>query len=147
MLDDRQQRGRLDLVVAELGATDVQRAEASLVMGRDRHRLQDSLDLFLVEPFLAQAVTRTGRHQLLGARTGGHSLRGNADQTPRPHLRGHGRAVQRVQLLGLDSRDRCRLMLGKPGLHADLGPPGALARAHEPGNVLGERLHLERRLV
>ena len=38
-------------------------------------------------------------------------------------------------------------MLGEAGLDRDLGAAGALPFAHELGDVLGERLDLERRLV
>ena len=56
-------------------------------------------------------------------------------------------AVQRVQLLGLDPGDGCGLVLGEAGLDRHLGAAGALALAHELGDVLGQRLGAERRLA
>jgi hypothetical protein len=45
VLDDLEQRRCLDLVRAVLGAADVQRAEAALVVRRDRDGVEDALDL------------------------------------------------------------------------------------------------------
>ena len=44
-LDDGQQRLGVDVVVALLGAADVERAQAALVVGGDGHRVEDALDL------------------------------------------------------------------------------------------------------
>ena len=39
----------MDLAVAALGAADVERADAALVVRRDRHVLEDALDLVVGE--------------------------------------------------------------------------------------------------
>ena len=57
------------------------------------------------------------------------------------------RAVQRVQLLGLDAGHGGGLVLGEAGLDRDLGAARALALAHQLRDVLGQRLGLERRLA
>jgi hypothetical protein len=44
LLDDSQQRGRVDLILALLGAADVERAEAALIVGGDRYRIEDAVD-------------------------------------------------------------------------------------------------------
>ena len=69
LLDDLEQHGGVDLVVAELGAPDVERAEPALVVGRDRHRLEDLLDLLVVEALVLQALARRVRRRA-PARTG-----------------------------------------------------------------------------
>ena len=73
--------------------------------------------------------------------------RRHADHAPGPVLEGHGAAVQRVDLLRLDPRDRRRLVLRVARGDRDLRALGALALAHELGDVLGERLGAERRLA
>ena len=65
----------------------------------------------------------------------------------RAELGADRRAVQRVQLLGLDAGDRGRLVLGEARLDRDLGAASVLPRADELRDVLGERLGLERRLA
>ena len=55
-LDDREQRGRVELGVALLDAPDLQRAKAALVVRRDGHALEDALDLGVRE-----AVSREPR--------------------------------------------------------------------------------------
>ncbi len=51
-LDDLQQRLGVDLRLATLQAADLQRAEATLVVGGDRNRGEDPLDLLLGEALL-----------------------------------------------------------------------------------------------
>jgi hypothetical protein len=146
-LDDLQQRARVDLVLALLGAADVQRPEAALVVRRDGDVLEDPLDLVLVPARFAQALARAAGDELLGARAGRHALRGDADEPARAALGGDGRAVERVDLLRLDAGDGRGLVLGIARGDRDLRAAGALAVAHPLGDVLGERLGLERRLA
>ncbi len=144
-LDDLQQRGGVDLVLAQLGAADVQRAQAALVVRGDGYRLENALDLSVVKSIVLQAFTGAGGDQLLRARARGDSLRGDPDQPSGAELGRHGHAVQGVQLLGVDPGDGRGLVLGEAGLDADLGAARALAGAHELGDVLGQRLGLEGR--
>ena len=71
----------------------------------------------------------------------------DADDAPRAVLEGDRAAVQRVDLLGLHAGHRRGLVLGVARRDRHLGALGALARAHELGDVLGERLGAERRLA
>ena len=125
----------------------MQRAKAALVVGRDRDAGDDPLDLVLGEALRAEPLTGAGGDQLLRARAGGHPLGGDAEQAPRPALGADRGAVERVQLLGLDSRDRRRLVLGEPRLDVDLGAAGPLALADEIRDSLRQRLGAERRLA
>ncbi len=70
-----------------LGQADVQRAEPALVVRRDRHRLEDAVDLVGVVALLAEARAGAGGDQLLRARAGGHALGGDADQAARAATR------------------------------------------------------------
>ena len=54
------------------------------------------------KPRARAALARRGGDQLLGARAGCHALGGDADQPARSELGRERRAVQRVDLLGLD---------------------------------------------
>ena len=85
LLDDLEQLTGVDLVVAQLGAADVQRAEAALVVGRHRHRLEDAFDVRLVEALVVSRA-RGGGDELLGAWAGRHPLRGDADQPAGPEV-------------------------------------------------------------
>ena len=85
-LDDRQQVCGLDLVVAALGAADVQRAEAALVVRGDGDGLEDPLDLVVVEALAGEALARGAGDELLRARARGHALRGDADEPARAAL-------------------------------------------------------------
>ena len=125
----------------------MQRAQAALVVGGHRHALEDPLDLLGVEPLVLEPLARCPCDQLLGARAGGHALGGDPDQPPRAELGADRGPVERVQLLGLDARHRRRLVLGEARLDGHLGAPCPLALAHELGDVLGQRLGLERRLA
>ena len=78
--------------------------------------------------------------ELLGARARGHALGGDADQPAGAERGGHRDAVQRVDLLGQDVRHRRGLVLGEARLDRHLGAAGALALAHQLGDVLGQRL-------
>ena len=110
-------------------------------------RCEDALDLLLAEPVLGEALARAGGDQLLRARAGGHARGRHADHAARAVLEGDGAPVQRVDLLRLHARDGRGLVLGVARGDRDLGALGALARAHELGDVLGERLGAERRLA
>ncbi len=147
LLDDLDEGPRVDLDAALLTDTDVERAETALVVGRDRDCLEDPLDLLDVIAILAEAGVGGRGDQLLRAWTRGHPLCGDADQGARPRLGADSAAVERVQLLGLNPGDRCGLVLGEPRTDGDLRAAGALALSHERGDVLGERLGLERRLA
>ncbi len=111
------------------------------------NRLEDPLDLVGVKAVGFEPLARGAGDQLLRARAGGDPLGGDADQAAGAELGRDRDAVQRVELLRLDARDRGRLVLGEARLDADLGASGALARADELGDVLGERLGLERRVA
>jgi hypothetical protein len=99
------------------------------------------------KPVLEQPRARAGGDELLRARAGGHPLRGDADHAARAPLGGDRHAVQRVDLLRVDARDGGRLVLGVAGRDPHLGPPRALALAHQLGDALGEVLGAERRLA
>ena len=116
-------------------------------MGRDRDRFEDPVDLLGVEALDSQPLAGRAGDQLLRARAGGHALSGDADQPARAELGADRGAVERVQLLGLDPGDRRGLVLGEARLDGDLGAARALALADELGDVLGQRLGLERRLA
>ena len=73
-------------VVAALGAADVQRAEAALVVGRDGDVLEDALDLVVGEAVGEQPLARAAGDELLRARARGHALRGDADEPARAGL-------------------------------------------------------------
>ena len=64
-----------------------------------------------------------------------------------PRSEATARAEQRVHLLGGDARTRGRLVLGVAGRDRHLGAGGALALAHELGDVRGQRLGAEGRLA
>ena len=99
------------------------------------------------KPCVEQTLARRAGDELLRARARGDALGGDADQAPRAELGADRRAVQRVQLLGLDAGDGRRLVLGEARLDGHLGAARVLAAAHELRDVLGERLDLERRLA
>src|SRR5581483_3655215 len=105
-LHDVQQVARVDVELEALGAADVERADAPLVVGRDRHGGQDALDLLLAEALLGQALARAPRDQLLGARAGLHALRLHTGQRARAAPGHYGGAVERVDLLRRDARGR-----------------------------------------
>src|SRR3954469_4582018 len=58
LLDDVEQNGGVDLVLAQLGAADAERAEAALVVGGDGHGLEDALDLVGAEAVALEALAR-----------------------------------------------------------------------------------------
>ena len=125
----------------------MQRAEAALVVRRDRHVVEDPLDLVVGEAVVGEPLARAAHDELLRARAGGHALGGDADEPARAGRGRDRRAVQRVDLLREDPRDGRGLVLGIARGDGDLGALGALALAHELGDPLGERLGLERRLA
>src|SRR5207253_8550157 len=94
-----------------------------------------------------QALAGAARHELLGARARGHSLGGDADEPTRAALGRDRRAVERVDLLRRDTRDRRGLLLRVAGRDRHLGAERVLALAHPLGDVLGELLGLEARLA
>ena len=147
LLDDLDQGGGVDLDAALLANTDVQSAEAALVVGRHRDHVEDPLDLVGVVALLGKSDAGAVGDELLRAWTGRHPLSGDADQGAGARLGADCAAVERVQLLGLDARDRRRLVLGEPGLDGDLGATSVLALANELGDVFGQRLGLEGRLA
>src|SRR6202012_4220595 len=112
---------------------DVERAEAALVVGRDRNRFENLVDLIGVETVLAEALAGAGCDQLLRARTCRHALGGDTDQPAGAALGADRGAEERVQLLRLDPRDRCGLVLREARFDRDLGSAGALAFACELG--------------
>ncbi len=104
LLDDLQQRRGVDLVVAQLGASDVERSEASLIVRRHGHGLEDLVDVVIVEALGFEAAARGAGDELLRARACGNALRGHADQPASAELGARGRAMERVQLLGVYAR-------------------------------------------
>src|SRR5436190_8239739 len=86
LLNDAQQVRAVDLTVAALRAADPERAEPALVVRRDRHMLEDALDLVVGEAVRQQALARGGRDHLLRARACGHALRRDADEPTRAAL-------------------------------------------------------------
>ena len=147
VLDDREQLRRVHVGVALLGQPEVERAEAALVVGRDRHGLEDGGDRVVAEPVGDQALARTRGDQLLRARARRHPLRGDADQPARAARGGDRRADQRVDLLGGDPGHRRRLVLRIAGGDRHLRAQRALALAHLDGDALGELLGLEAALA
>src|SRR5918992_2336080 len=142
-LDDLEQRLRLERLGASLGAADVQRADAALVVGGDGDRLEDAGDLVVGEAVLAQALLRALHHHLLRAGARGHALGLDADQPARAEVRRHGRAEQRVDLLRRHAGGGGWLVLRVARRDRDLGPGAVLTVAHALGDVGGERLRLE----
>src|SRR4051794_31150855 len=96
----------VDLAVAALGAADPQRAEAALVVGRDRDVLEDTLDLVVGEAVSGESLARCRGHHLLRARARGHALSRYADEATRSAFGCDGRAMQRVNLLRRHTADR-----------------------------------------
>src|SRR4051812_8538899 len=143
VLDDLEQRRRLDLGLAALGAADVEGAEAALVVGRHRHGLEDTPDLVVGEAVRGEALARVPGDDLLRARARRHALRRDADEPARAALARDRRPVERVDLLRLDARHRRRLVLGVARGDRDLGPQRVLALADALGDALGELLGLE----
>ena len=134
-------------VVHALGHADVQRPEAALVVRGDGDVVEDPLDLVLAEAVVEQPLARAAHDELLGAGAGGDALGGDADEPPRAGGRGHGDAVEGVDLLRRDARHGGGLVLGVARGDRHLGARGALALAHELGDAGGERLGLEGRLA
>ena len=99
------------------------------------------------KPSAARRSRARAGHELLRARARGHARRRDAHGAPRAVREGHRAPVQRVDLLCLDARDGRRLVLGIARGDRHLGALGPLARAHELGDVLRERLGAERRLA
>ena len=143
-LDDLQQSLGAHLGLDRLGAPYIESAETSLVVGRDRYRLEDPLDLVVGEAFADEALTRGLGDKLLRTRTGRHSLRSDTNQAAHTTLRRDRGPDQRVQLLRLLARDRRRLVLGVARLDRHLGARAVLTLAHALCDVRGERLGLER---
>jgi hypothetical protein len=110
-------------------------------------RSKDALDLLAEKPSLAR---RSRARAATSSCAHGHAVMPVAD-TPTSAagavLERDGAAVERVDLLRLDARDRRGLVLGVARGDAHLRALGALARAHQLGDVLGERLGPERRLA
>ena len=128
---------------AALGAADVEGADAALVVGGDRDRLDRPLDLLGVEagggePFAAEP----GDH-LLGAGAGGHALGLDAGQRAGAVLGGDGGAEEAVDLLGRVAGRRRLHRLRVARLDRDLGAAAALGLAHALGDVGGEDLGAE----
>ena len=147
VLDDLEQDLGVDVGVAVLGAADVQRAEAALIVRGDGDGVEDALDLILGEAVAQQPLVRAPLHERLRARARGDALGADADQPPRAALGSDGGAEQRVDLLRLDPGDRRRLVLRIARLDVHLGGARALALAHPLGDVRGQRLGAERALV
>src|SRR3954447_5193705 len=143
VLDDREQRRGLELGLATLGTADVQRAEAALVVGGDRHRVEDAADLLVGEAIRREPLARVAGDDLLRARARRHALRRDADEPARAALARDRRAVQRIDLLRLDPGHRRRLVLRVPGGDRDLRAQRVLALADALGDALGELLGLE----
>ena len=94
-LDDPHQLLGVD---RSLGA-DEQRPAAALVVRRQRHELEDPLDVELVEAGLAEPLGRALAHEPLRARAGVDPVRLDADQPARAQLGGGREADQRDELL------------------------------------------------
>ena len=131
-----------------LGRADVQRPEAALVVRRDRHRLEDALDLRLAEA-LARAAARCAAAPTSCCAHGQAVIPWAATPTsaPRAALGRERHPVERVDLLRVDARHRRRLVLGVARRDRDLGAQRALALAHELGHPLREVLGAEGRLA
>src|ERR1022692_5164441 len=99
LADDLEQRRGLDLALTRLRAADVKRAESTLVVGGYGDVLEDAIDLLLAEVLAPQARPGARGHQLLGARTCGHTRRGDANHPPCATGQRDGATVERVDLL------------------------------------------------
>ena len=145
LLDDVQQVGRVDLAVAALGAADVERADATLVVRGHRDVLEDAFDLVVGEAVRAEPFARRRSDHLLRARAGRHALRGDANHATRAAVGCDRGAVERVDLLRGHSAHRRRLVLGIARLDGHFGAQRVLALAHELGHAAREILGTELR--
>ena len=149
-LVDRRAHRRLDDVDEPLGVqlvtgADVERAAAALVVRRQRHELEDPVDVVLFEARLEKPLRRLVADEALRARAGVDPGRLDADEAPDVALRrGCRDADQRDHLLRRELRHG-RLPLQRI-LRADphLRPKRALPLDDLLGNVLRERLDDER---
>jgi hypothetical protein len=113
-------------------------------VGRERHELEDPLDVELVEPGLPKALRRALAHEALGARAGVDPVRLHPDEPAGALFRGRREADQRDHLLGRKARHR-RLPLERVARDdAHLGAERALALHDVGGDVLGEALDQQR---
>ena len=132
-------RSRASIVgVDALRAADVQRADAALVVGRDRDSGEDALDLVVGEAVGDEPLAGAAGDQLLRARAGGHPLRLDPGQGAGAALGGDGGAEQGVDLLGREARGGRRHGLRVAGGDPDLGAQALLALADLLGDVAGE---------
>src|SRR4030095_2022834 len=91
-LDDLEQGGGLDRLLAALGAADVERADAALVVSGHGDGLEHARDLVVGEAVRAEALLRAVHDELLRARAGGHALGLDADDPARAGAARDGRA-------------------------------------------------------
>ena len=89
---------------AALGAADVEGADAALVVGGDRDRLDRPLDLLGVEALLGEPFAAELGDHLLRAGAGGHALGLDPGQGPGAALGVDRGAEEDVDLLGRDAR-------------------------------------------
>ena len=136
---------RFDGIHGTLGA-DEQRSAPSLVVGCERHELEDALDVVLSEAGLEQAFGGAAAHEALRARAGVDAGGLHADDAARPLGRRGRDADQRHHLLRRQPRDG-RLAPDRPQ-RADrhLGPQRFLPVDDAAGDVLGEHLDEQRLL-
>ena len=134
---------RCSALIVALGA-DEQRAAAALVVGRERHELEDPLDVAAGEAGLEQPLGRRAAHEPLRARAGVDAERLDADDAPDARRRRGGDPDQRRDLLRRQAGDRRAALerVLRPDLH--LGPQRVLAPDDVRGDVLGQRLDEER---
>ena len=124
ILDDAQQRLRPQLRVAVLRAPDAQPADAALVVGGDRHRVEDALDLVVGEALLHEAPR--------AARPPAPARRGRPSCPAPPHRPAAGRPAR--------TRPPCRSTCTAPAWRS---PRPASACA--PGSARGSSLRPEAR--
>src|ERR671919_736801 len=143
LLDYAEQVRRVDVDGRALRATDVEGADAALVVGGDRDGFQHVVDLLGGEPLGGEPLAGAVGDESLRARAGGHPLRLDAGQGARSALRSDRGAEEGVELLGGDAGGGRRDGLRVAGGDRYLGAHPLLALANVGGDVRGEDLGLE----
>jgi hypothetical protein len=123
-------------------SADVEGAAAALVVGGERHEVEDPLDALV--PGLRQPLGRTSPDETLSARAGIDSGCLDSDHAADAVGGGCGDPDERDHLLGRELAHRRRPPHGPLGRDPRLGPERALAADDVPRDVLRERLHVQR---
>jgi hypothetical protein len=111
-------------------------------VGRERNELEDPVDVLVAG--LGQPLGGAAADQPLGAGAGVDPRRLDADDPPDVGRRRGGDPDQRDHLLRRQLADGRRAAYGPAGGDPGLGPQRALAADDVPGDVLGQRLDVQR---